>query len=230
MNKWVKFGLLAIISTALSIGVYFLFKELGVTDINSLRAIIEKCGVWGWLVFVLIQIVVTTFLCFIPATSATFIAVGVALFGSLKAFLLCGVSVFISSIIMFLMGRFAGKKVAIKLVGEDSLKKAQDLIDVKSKIALPLMFMFPIFPDDALCMVAGMTKMKFSYFSIITLIFRNIGIATICFLGSDFMLQFFSQLKLIEWILLINLVIFDIYAILKIAKKIENKIKGEKND
>jgi uncharacterized membrane protein YdjX (TVP38/TMEM64 family) len=71
------------------------------------------------------------------------------------------VSVFLSSSLMFLIGNYGGEVLAIKMVGEKSLRKAQDLIDIKSKTLLPMMFMFPIFPDDALCLVAGMTKMRY---------------------------------------------------------------------
>ena len=212
----------------ISIGCYFIFKSLGVTDINSLRQIIENCGVWGWLVFLVLQVIVTTFLCFVPASSAVFIAVGVALFGSIKAFIICSVGVFISSSLMFAIGHFCGEKVAVKLVGKDSLEKAQDLVDVKSKIFLPLMFLFPVFPDDAICMIAGMTKMKYWYFASIVAIFRSIGIATICFLGSGFFLNMFLSLNYIEMFMLINLLIIDVYAIIKLAVKIEKKLKEKK--
>ena len=126
---------------------------------------------------------------------------------------------------MFLIGNTLGEKVAGKLVGKETLQKAQDLIDTKSKIFLPLMFLFPVFPDDALCMAAGMTKMRYWYFAIIVLIFRSIGIATICFLGSSIIK--WAELSIIDWFVLINAVIIDIYAVFKISGKIEAKIKSK---
>ena len=87
------------------------------------------------------------------------------------------------------------------------------------------MFLFPVFPDDALCMAAGMTKMRYWYFAIIVLIFRSIGIATICFLGSSIIK--WAELSIIDWFVLINAVIIDIYAVFKISGKIEAKIKSK---
>ena len=83
-----------------------------------------------------------------------------------------------------------------------------------------------MFPDDALCICAGMTKMKYRYFLIVVAIFRTIGIATICFLGSDFIN--WAELSIIDWFVLVNICIFDIYAVFKISGKIENKIKEKK--
>ena len=157
-----------------------------------------------------------------PGTSATFIAVAIVLFGALNAFIICTISVFLASSLMFLLGNTVGEKAAIKLVGKESLEKAQNLLDMKSKMLLPLMFMFPVFPDDALCMVAGMTKMKYWYFAIVALIFRTIGIATICFLGSGFI--DWSTLSLIDWFVLVNVVVFDIVLVFKYQDKLEKFI------
>lgn len=228
MNKKniLKIGIVLLCLIALCIGVYFILKHFGITDVATIRKIVESCGWWGWLVFMLMFIVSSVFLCFIPGTSATFIVVSIVLFGSWKALIISSVSVIIASSIMFWMGDTLGEKTVTKLVGAESLHKAQDLIDVKSKIFLPLMFLFPAFPDDALCMVAGMTKMKYWYFLIVVATCRTIGVATFCFLGSGFI--DWTSLSIIDWFCLINLVLFDIYAVFKISNKIEQKIKNKK--
>ena len=99
---------------------------------------------------------------------------------------------------------------------------------MKSKMLLPLMFLFPVFPDDALCMVAGMTKMRWWYFLIVVIICRTIGVATICFLGGG--LIDWASLSLVDWFVLVNVVIVDIYAVFRISNKIENKIKQKKSE
>lgn len=230
MKKKYKILITLLCVITFSIIAYFSLRAVGVTDIESLRSIVDKCGVWGWIVFLILQILITNLLCFIPGTNALFIGAGVALFGSVKAFFICSIGVYISSSIMFVLGRVLGEKVATKIVGEEDLIKAQNLIDVKSKIFLPLMFLFPMFPDDALCFASGMTKMKYWYFALIVFIFRSIGIATICFLGSDFFLNMFLQMNYIEMFMLINLFIIDIYAIIKMSLKLEKKIKEKKDD
>lgn len=227
MKKWIKITLFTLCLITLSVGIYFTLKALGITSVEGLRKIVSNFGVWGWLIFILLFVLSSTLLCFIPGTSATFIAVSIILFGAFKGFLISTLSVFLSSSLMFFIGNTFGEKVAIKLVGKDALEKAQNLLDLKSKMLLPLMFLFPIFPDDALCLVAGMTKMKFWYFSIVVAIFRTIGIATICFLGSG--LINWSELSLVDWFVLINVCIFDLVLIFKYQNKIEKFILRKKD-
>lgn len=227
MKKWIKFGLILLLLAAASVGIYLILRSCGITDVNQLRDLIASCGAWGWIVFITLFTLSTTVLCFVPGISMTFITVSIILFGAMKGFLISSISVFIASTIMFWIGNTVGERAAVKLVGKDSLEKAQNLIDVKSKLLLPLMLLFPVFPDDALCMVAGMTKMKYWYFAIIALICRTVGIATICFLGSGFI--DWAALSLVDWFVLINVVIFDIVLIFKYQNKIEKFILRRKS-
>ena len=227
MKKWIKFGLILLLLAAASVGIYLILRSCGITDVNQLRDLIASCGAWGWIVFIALFTLSTTLLCFVPGISMTFITVSIILFGAMKGFLVSSISVFIASTIMFWIGNTVGERAAVKLVGKDSLEKAQNLIDVKSKLLLPLMLLFPVFPDDALCMVAGMTKMKYWYFAIIALICRTVGIATICFLGSGFI--DWAALSLVDWFVLINVVVFDIVLIFKYQNKIEKFILRRKS-
>lgn len=227
LKNWVKWVVLATIVAVFTAVTYITLKQLGITSIEGLRAVISSCGVWGWLVFILLQILVTTLLCFVPATSMTFIVFSVILFGAWKGFAISASAVILSSMSMFLIGRFGGEKLAIKMVGEESLKKAQDLIAVKSKIYLPLMFLFPAFPDDALCLVAGITKMRWWEFLLITLTCRTVGVATTCFLGSD--LINWSALTIVDWFVFISVCVIDLYIVYRLADKLEKKIKEKKD-
>ena len=227
MKKWIKAGLILLLLAAASVGIYLILRSCGITDVNQLRDLIASCGAWGWIVFIALFTLSTTVLCFVPGISMTFITVSIILFGAMKGFLISSISVFIASTIMFWIGNTVGERAAVKLVGKDSLEKAQNLIDVNSKLLLPLMLLFPVFPDDALCMVAGMTKMKYWYFAIIALICRTVGIATICFLGSGFI--DWAALSLVDWFVLINVVVFDIVLIFKYQNKIEKFILRRKS-
>lgn len=227
LKTWVKWVIL-IVCIALITGIAWItLDSLGITSIDGLRTLIAGCGAWGWVVFILLQVLATTLLCFIPGTSMTFIIVSIILFGAWQGFIISLAGVILSSMVMFLVGRFGGEKIAIKIVGEESLKKSQDLIAVKSKIFLPLMFLFPAFPDDALCLVAGITKMRWWEFLLIVICCRTIGVATICFLGSD--LINWSALTIIDWFVFISICLIDLYIIYKLADKLEKKIKEKKD-
>ena len=227
MKNWIKILLVLLSAAIISVGIYFILRACGITSIEGLRELISKCGAWGWIVFIVLFVICSILLCFVPATSATFIAVSILLFGALNGFIISTISVFLASSLMFLIGNTLGEKTAIKIVGKESLEKAQNLLDIKSKMLLPLMFLFPIFPDDALCMVAGMTKMRYWYFAVVAAIFRTVGIATICFLGSGFI--DWSQLKITDWFVLINVCALDIFYIFKYQNKIEKFILRRRN-
>ncbi len=221
--KWFIFALVIVGISALA---YLCCWGCGITSISGIRNMIEQVGIWGWLLFLVLQIFVSSLLCFVPATSMTFIVCSVILFGAWKGFAISSVGVVLSSMSMFLIGRFGGEKLAKRLVGEESLKKAQELVAVKSKIYLPLMFIFPLFPDDALCMVAGMTKMKWWHFLLIVIFCRTIGVAVVCFLGSDFIK--WNELSVIDWFVFISVCIIDMLIVVHFANKLEAKIKSKR--
>lgn len=218
---------------AVMIGLFFLFKHLGITDKDSLKKIIKKAGPWGPIVFFLLQVTMATLLPVIPGVSFTFLIVGGTIFDNvfLAAFLAL-IGVWTSSVLLFTIGNTLGEKVAAKIVGKDELNKAQDLNDTKSKIFLPLMFLFPFFPDDALCLTAGMTKMKYRYFIPVVMIFRSVG-ALVTLLSSFYSKELFVVLGLntlspIGWVMLVNLIAIDVFALHKFTRVLEKKINDKK--
>jgi uncharacterized membrane protein YdjX (TVP38/TMEM64 family) len=44
--------------------------------------------------------------------------------------------------------------------------------------------LMPAMPDDEIVLIAGLSKMPFSYFSLTTLLTRSVGIATTIFIGN----------------------------------------------
>ena len=96
-------------------------------------------------------------------------------------FLICLASVVITSVVMDLIGRFGGNKAIIKILGREEYEEAKDLIKEKGMVYVPVMYLLPIFPDDAICMVSGATKMNFWVHLIEIILCRGIGCATIIF-------------------------------------------------
>ena len=82
---------------------------------------------------------------------------------------------------MYLLGKYGGYKLCEKILGEKDCKKASDLLNHKATIYFPIMMMFPIFPDDALVMLAGTFKMSLAWFIPSIVVGRSIGIATYTF-------------------------------------------------
>lgn len=229
IKKIAKLAIAVVALVGLSVGLFFILKACGLADIGKIRQWISSCGAWAWIVYILFQTVATVFLCFVPSLSADLVWLGNLLFndntvgGMFRTAAICLASVLLSSTIMFLIGRYGGEKLVVKLVGQEDVDKAKKLLSTKAEVFLPLMYMFPLFPDDALACCAGMTKMKLWYHSLIALVFRGIGVVTICFLGSDFF--HYETFTLAEWFEFITACIVWLIVCFYIAKKLDEKIE-----
>lgn len=136
----------------------------------------------GAVVFIALQVICTTVLCFLPGTTMMFIVLGQTLYPNpTHAFLIVFMGVVISSTVMYLVGRFGGYKICVKMLGEEDCEKATSLLRNKGSVFFPIMMLFPMFPDDALVMISGTLKMKLGWFFPSILIGRGIGIATIIY-------------------------------------------------
>ena len=223
MPKWLKILLTAIIFIGLTVALYFVgFKG------DWIRPIVEQAGWFGYILYVILQVAITTLLCFVPATTFTFTLMSTQIFGITIGLILSIVACWISSITMFLVGRYGGTKLVDWLIGKEDREKAQKLISDRATVLVPVMLACPFFPDDALCMVSGMTNMNIWYFSIMALFTRSVGIVTTALLGNDATINYIKGAlgtNYVLWFILINLIIFDVYAIWKLSGKIEQIIK-----
>ena len=137
---------------------------------------------YGWLIIIAVQVVITTLLCFIPGASMAFIILLTAIYeNQLTAFLLAFFGVMLSSLLMYLTGRFGGYAICAKLLGKEDCEKASRLLNHRGVVFFPVMMLFPLFPDDALVMIAGTLKMSLKWFVPSIVGCRSIGIATIVF-------------------------------------------------
>ena len=84
-----------------------------------------------------------------------------------------------------------------------------------------LMMLFPLFPDDILCLVVGATGMSYKFFLITNIITRPIGIISTCFLGSGHLIPF-SGWGIPVWIMLIVVGAILFYLSFKFQPQIEN--------
>ena len=82
----------------------------------------------------------------------------------------------IGSMFAFYLGRRFGVKLIIWLCGKNIYEKYVNFAKGKDKIVLTLMFLFPFFPDDILCIAAGMTDMKYWQFFVVMSITRPLNI------------------------------------------------------
>ena len=216
----------------LSFGILFLLEAFNIiTYEDRMEFNVElfnsfKDSWYGWLVVILLHIVVTTVLCFIPGLAMAFMVLIDALYPTdWQSFLVSFIAVMSSSMIMYLVGKYGGYKLCEKLLGEKDCKKAADLLNNKATVFFPLMMMFPVFPDDALVMLAGTFKMSLAWFVPSIVIGRGIGIATYVFgVGS---IPFYKFTSPWHWIIFIAVCAVGVIGVfigaLKLNKYLEKR-------
>lgn len=223
MPRWLKWTITAIVFVGLTLALYFVgFKG------DWIKPMVEQAGWFGYILYIIVQIFMTTLLCFVPATTFTFTLLSVNIFGVITGLILSIIGCWFSSITMFLVGKYGGTKLVDWLVGEEDRIKAQNLISDRATVLVPVMLACPFFPDDAICMVSGMTKMNVWYFSVMSLITRSIGIASTALLGNDATLNYIKTAlgdNILLWFMLINLILFDIWVIWKGSGKVEEILR-----
>ena len=172
-----------ILSCAFFVGLYYLFKSTGwlgnFESVEELKKIIQGAGFYSYSIFVLIQFLQVTIL---PIPGIVTTIVGVILFGPVIAFFLSLLAILLGSISAYFIGKILGIKVLKWAIGKEKTEVLQNKLK-KGKYVFFLMMLFPFFPDDILCILAGVINMDFKFFLNTNLITRTIGIFSTCFLG-----------------------------------------------
>lgn len=211
---------------AMSYLVYYLLKKYNITSISTLRKFISKFGGWAWFVFLLAQIVLSVPIFVVPFEDELWVTLSIILFGAKIGFVLSAIAMIAVSSILYLCGNKFGVKLANKVIGADEVDHVSKKFNNKSKLSLPFLYLIPLFPHDVLCVIAGISKLNFVYFFVVTLLMRSLEIVAICFMGGT--LIPWSTLSIFEWLVLGNLLIVDIYLLSKLQKYMENKLEKRK--
>lgn len=181
-----KSRLLWLIPLLAAAGVAFYFLRTQVFadgySAESVRDWVDQFSPWGEAAFFLLQLFSVVIA---PIPSNITAAAGGLLFGTVASFLLTAVAVALGSCIVFALARFFGRSFAQKFVSEKLSARYLDLIERKRDTFLVLTFLFPFFPDDLLCILAGLTDIPFRRFALIALFTRPWGLLAACALGGS---------------------------------------------
>ncbi len=182
-------------------------------------------SVLGTLGIVFVLSVLGILLCFIPGLSAASIALVMTIYpNEFDAFLVSFARVVMTSALLYLLGRLGGYNLCKKLLGEEDTEKALTLLRDNGTIYFPLMMMFPIFPDDALTMVAGTIKMKMAWFIPSIIVGRGVGVFTIVYGISRFLPNPDSAHYAYDWFVLATIIAFALYCVFYLATKLNKNM------
>lgn len=209
-----------IIALAIFLPLHFSGLLSKISNEQDLKQIINDGKVYSYFIFFAVQFLQATFLP-IPAIVTTI--TGTLIFGPFVAFIISFIAIFLASILMFFLGKKFGKNLVIWAIGKDDFNKWSKNL-TKGKYTFFLMMLFPFFPDDILCLVAGATtSISYSFFIITNLITRPIGILATCYLSSGEIIPY-SGWGIPVWIILAVAGLTLLILSFKYQNKIENFI------
>lgn len=184
-KKILQWVLIVLLAAAAIAGIYFLLKHYGLLEILSsqekLQEYVAGFGIWAPIVFVLLQMM-QVIIAPIPGNVTTL--AGGALFGFWPAIIYSSVAIFLGSLIAFAIGKYGGRPLINRLVSPQIVDKYLNVLAQKQRLTLALMFLFPFFPDDVLCFVAGMAGYSWRYFTVMIIATRPWGLVFSALIGS----------------------------------------------
>ena len=166
----------SIIGLGLSIALTIYFINLGVfKDLNALRGLVGDSIILGPVIFIFIQILQVV-IPIIPGGIST--AAGVLIFGPYAGFIYNYVGICIGSIIIFLLGRRYGKPFILSMISDKTYNKYIGWLDNQNRFEklFALAIFLPVAPDDALCLMAGLTNISMKRYTLIILIAKPLSI------------------------------------------------------
>lgn len=230
-NKSVILKALLIVAIigVIAVSGYFILRACGFTTADDFIALRNKLGdSWVfWLVIALLQIFQVIF---IPISNQI-ITVPLALIFQIsdlwKVFLCSWLSIWFATLILYIIGRFGGKKVLGWLFkDQEQVEKCANFIN-RGWVFFPLGMLLPL-PDDIVVILAGTGKMKFYFVAICSLITRAIDVAcSVWGIGALTRVGWWGWLLLAIGICLLGVITYLFY---KWDKKQREKLKYGSND
>ena len=203
---------------------YTILYRLDILDIfssvNSLKEYILSTKEKGVLIYILIQLLQVIFL---PIPASVICIVGSLIYGPILGGIYCCIGVLVGSYISFFIGKVFGYRIVAWIVGKDNVDKYAKIIRTRGVFFLGLAFLLPMFPDDILCFIAGVTNLSIKHFFWITFITRPIGVICMAFFGGGYIIPF-SGWGVYAWIGILIVVIVLMIIIFKWQEQIQNFI------
>ena len=199
------FVLLALAAIIIPVSLVFLdwpqlWKEvvswyLIVTDEEQVKAFLGAWGPYGApLFFVGVQIFQVV-LAPIPGEASGF--AGGYLFGTLPGFAYSTIGLTAGSVINFLLGRLLGRRYVEKWVPAHYLSRLDSLAKRQGAVLFFILFVFPGFPKDYLCIFLGLSSLSVKVFLLMCGIGRMPGTLMLSLHGAQIFQKDYTTLALL---------------------------------
>ena len=152
------------------------------TSLRSIQDYIERAAPYSHITFFVVQLASVVLA---PIPSNITAAAGAVVFGLWPSFLLTAGAVVAGSVLVFWLARVLGGGFVDRFVSRRVSARYLEVIHTKRDTFLALAFLLPFFPDDLICILAGLTDISLGRFLTIALFTRPWGLLFACALGSS---------------------------------------------
>lgn len=222
---------LSVVASIVLIIIYMIYFALvkthlleQITSFEDLRQLILSFGGWGILTYIIINLLQCVV---IPIPTTLTVLVGTVIYGPFSAFLYATIGVVLGSSISFFIGRYCSRPAINWIFGKEKVDKYQNMLNNRAELILFLTLILPFFPDDLICMLAGISNIKYIKFLLITLFSRGVGLSVISFFGSGKIIPF-SGWGIAVWAIIGVMVIVAVAIAFKKREKIKQFLKINK--
>lgn len=170
-TKWVT-----IIGTVLlCCGIFYLGQNHYLTDPEKMQMLLMKTGMLAPVVFMVIQII-QVIIPVIPGGVSS--GIGVLVFGPVAGFIYNYIGLLIGSYIAFQIVKRYGQDFILKVTDQKTYDKYIGWLNKGKRFErlFALAILLPGFPDDLLCMIAGLTDMSTRKFMLINILCKPAGL------------------------------------------------------
>lgn len=135
---------------------------------------------WIFILVQILQVVIAP----IPGQAAAF--AGGFIFGFWKGWFLTTLGLVIGSLIAMVLARLLGISLVRKVVPDSIIQRFDSVISQGGYMTFFMIFLLPALPDDAVCFLAGLTKLKILPLSLVCLLGRAPGMLVLSLTGAGF--------------------------------------------
>lgn len=168
---------ISLLGVCVTVSVIIYLVSMGAfRDINVFQRLVGHSLIMAPIIFILLQIIQVV-IPIIPGGIST--AAGVLIFGPVAGFIYNYIGIALGSVIIFLLGRRFGKPLVLSLISDKTYNKYMHWLENQERFdkLFALAIFLPIAPDDALCLMAGLTNISLKKFIWIIVLAKPASIA-----------------------------------------------------
>jgi uncharacterized membrane protein YdjX (TVP38/TMEM64 family) len=148
---------------------------------DYLQATLERYGGWQYALFVALQVGQVLFA---PIPGQLIGLLGGYMFGFWRGLAFSTIGLALGSSLAFAAGRLLGHGVVRAVVPAAILGRFERLINESSLWDFFLIFLLPLFPDDAVCFIAGLTRLPIWQLVLVSIAGRMPWMAVLTYVGA----------------------------------------------